>query len=69
MTTFVELDGNYINPDYIKCLSDKDNYYGKTVTFLSLETVDESEAVIVLNMKISDVIEKLQRAEKVKLIV
>ena len=69
MTTFVELDGNYINPKYIKCLSSKNNHYGKTVTFLSLETVDESEAVIRLNMTLSDVIEKLQRAEKVKLIV
>lgn len=69
MTEFVELDGNYTNPKYIKNLSEKTNYYGKTVTFLSLETVDESEAIIVLNMTLKEVAEKLQRAEKVKLIV
>ncbi|WP_242258135.1 hypothetical protein [Streptococcus thoraltensis] len=69
MTTFVKLDGNYINPQYIKCLSEKNNYYGKTVTFLSLETVDESEAIIRLNMTLADVIKKIQKAEKVKVIV
>lgn len=69
MTVFVELDGYYINPKYIKCLSDKYDYRNKPITFLSLETVDESEAVIRLDMPLADVIKKIQKSEKVKVIV
>ncbi|MEQ9763236.1 hypothetical protein [Streptococcus jiangjianxini] len=64
----VNLDGNYINPEHIRGLSERSNHYGKTITFLSFNTIEESEAVIRLNMSLEDTLEKLQKAEEVKII-
>ncbi|MGT2623959.1 hypothetical protein [Streptococcus thoraltensis] len=64
----VNLDGNYINPDHIRGLSERNNHYGKTITLLSFNTTDDSEAIIRLDMSLEDALEKLQKAEKVKII-